>query len=181
MATSWSKILVVAALVCSAGIARAGTPDKDGWVQTGFGVRTKSIAFVSVNVYEIHHYMKVVPAEHTKHAVIDADVDKKIEFKMMRDVGSEKIKNAFEEGFERNGYSNAGNIAKFSGAVSGDELVKGSWVHITYSAATKATTITVDGGSKATVTGADFMKAVWSIWFGKFDQPALALLLIKDM
>ena len=39
-------------------------------------------------------------------------------------------------------------------------------------AANKATTIVSPAGT-ATVRGEEFMKATWSIWFGKIDQPAL--------
>ena len=49
---------------------------------------------------------------------------------------------------------------------------------ISYDAAKKATTITSPGGS-ATVGGEDFMKATWSIWFGKIDQKTSATQLLK--
>jgi hypothetical protein len=179
----WTRPALAAALclLAATGSAHAIAPDKDGWYHTGSGIRTKSVAFIDVNVYEIHHYMKVLPAAKTKPAVIEADVDKKIAFKMMRDVDSEKIQDAFRDGFDKNGYKVAANVAKFVGAVSGDELKKGAWVSIVYTSATKTTTINVGGGGSASVTGVDFMRAVWSIWLGKFDQPALGLAMIKDL
>jgi len=42
-------------------------------------------------------------------------------------------------------------------------------------------TVTVQGGGTATIPGVDFMKAVWSIWFGKIDQPALGDALIRNI
>ena len=35
------------------------------------------------------------------------------------------------------------------------------------------TTIAVADGSTANIPGGDFMKAVWSIWLGKSDQPSV--------
>lgn len=40
-------------------------------------------------------------------------------------------------------------------------------------AAKKMTTIAVADGSTANIPGGDFMKAVWSIWLGKSDQPSV--------
>jgi hypothetical protein len=37
----------------------------------------------------------------------------------------------------------------------------------------------VQGQGAASVDGVDFMKAVWSIWFGKIDQPSLGDQLIS--
>jgi hypothetical protein len=40
-------------------------------------------------------------------------------------------------------------------------------------------TLWVKDGTSATVAGQDFMKAVWSIWFGKIDQPSMGDQLIS--
>ena len=52
---------------------------------------------------------------------------------------------------------------------------------ITYNAGSKATTIWVQNGGSVTLAGQDFMKAVWSIWFGKIDQPAMGDQLIAKL
>jgi hypothetical protein len=65
------------------------------------------------------------------------------------------------------------------GAFNKDEVKENSAVVISYNAGNKTTTIWVQNGGSASVAGADFMKAVWSIWFGKIDQPAMGDQLIS--
>jgi hypothetical protein len=153
---------------------------KDGYFHTGDGVRTKSVAFVNVKVYAIGHDMKELPPTKSKQAVIDLDVDKRLTWKMLRDVDSEKIQNALKEAYAMNGYTDGGKIGQFMGAFKG-ELKENQYVVISYNAASKATTLQVlgPGGGTATVAGVDFMKATWSIWFGKIDQPSLGDALIS--
>src|SRR5690349_9178978 len=79
---------------------------------------------------------------------------------------------AVREAYEMNGYGDAAKIAAFTNALSAKELKEGDAVTIRYDAARKTTTISGPGGS-ATVAGEDFMRATWSIWFGKIDQPEL--------
>jgi hypothetical protein len=154
---------------------------KDGYFHTGDGIRTKSIAFVNVKVYAIGHDMKELPPTKSKQAVIDLDVDKRLTWRMLRDVDAEKIQNALKEAFAMNGYSDAGKIGQFTGAFKG-ELKENQYIVITYSTANKSTTVQVlGGGGSATVAGLDFMKATWSIWFGKIDQPSLGDALISRM
>lgn len=153
----------------------------DGWIHTGDAVRTKSIGPFSAKVYAIRHDMKERPAAKTRQAVVDADVDKKFTWRMLRDVDSSKIQKALREAFQMNGYGDQAKIGQFVGAFNKDEVEEKSAVVITYSAATKATTIWVQNGSTTTVPGADFMKAVWKIWFGKIDQPAMGDQLIMKL
>ena len=145
--------------------------DRDGYFHTGDGIRVKKIAFINVKVYAIDHYMKDLPTQKSKQAVIDADVDKRFSWKMLRSVDAEKIKNALREAFAKNGYADAGKINPFVDALA-KELKEGDSVTIRYDAARKTTTITSPAGS-ATIAGEEFMKATWSIWFGKIDQKDL--------
>lgn len=143
------------------------------WKETGSAVRKKKIGFISVSVYEITHSMKELPKTKSKQAVIDAEVDKKLVWTMKRDVENEKIQNALKEAFELNGYKDAKKIEAFCAAFKA-ELKEDSKVTIAYDAAKKETTVTVESGSgSAKVEGVEFMKAVWSLWFGKIDQETL--------
>ncbi|MEP7124389.1 MAG: chalcone isomerase family protein [Byssovorax sp.] len=151
----------------------------DDYTLTGGGIRVKTIAIVDVNVYAISHYMKVLPATKSKQAVIDADTGKKFVWTMKRDVDNEKIVTALKDAFAMNGYTNAGNIGTFLGAFK-SELKEKATVTIVYDADKKETTVTTDSGH-ATVGGVDFMKAVWSIWFAKIDQPKLGDALISKI
>jgi hypothetical protein len=171
--------LALAALVLSAPDARALDRGADGWFHTGDGVRVKKVVF-NFDVYAIGHDMKDLPPAKTKQAVIDMDTDKRFTWRMLRDVEHEKIQTALTEAFGMNGYSDQSKIGPFVGAFSGD-FTKGQTVSIVYSSAAKTVTATVQGGGTATVSGADFMKAVWSIWFAKIDQPSLGDALIKNL
>lgn len=170
--------LVFALLVTVAPRASA-----DKMIHTGDAVRTKTIALFTVKVYAIRHDMKERPAVKSKQAVIDADVDKKFTWQMLRDVPSHKIKAALVEAFHMNGFNDAGRIGQFVGAFKGDdnEIKENSNVVITYNATAKTVAIWVQNGGSATIAGADFMKAVWSIWFGKIDQPSMGDQLISKL
>ena len=151
----------------------------DDWTLTGSGIRVKTIAFVDINVYAISHYMKQLPPSKSKQAVIDLDAGKKFVWTMKRDVDQDKIQSALKDAFSMNGYGDSGKIGQFIGAFSGD-LKEKATVSIVYDADKKATTVTTPSGS-ATVGGVEFMKAVWSIWFGKIDQPSLGDQLISKL
>lgn len=169
-------LLAVAALALLATPAAALERGNDGFFHTGDGIRYKKIAFINIKVYAIDHAMKDLPPQKSKQAVIDADVDKRIHWKMLRTVDAEKIRNALREAYAKNGYNDAAKIGPFVDSIA-KELKEGDSVTIKYDAARKATTITSPAGS-ATVPGEEFMKATWSIWFGKIDQKDLGDLLI---
>lgn len=168
--------LLLTLVFCVAPSARA-----DGWIHTGDAVRTKSVGPFTAKVYAIRHDMAARPAEKSKKAVIDAEVDKKFTWRMLRDVDSPKIQKALREAFAMNGYTDAGNINAFVGAFNKEEIKEDRWVVISYNAAAKTTTIRVQDMGSATVAGVDFMKAVWSIWFGKIDQPSMGDQLISKL
>jgi hypothetical protein len=170
-------LAAIAALVLA--VFTAPTATADDWILTGSGIRVKRVAIVDVNVYAISHFMKQLPGSKSKQAVIDMETGKKFVWTMKRDVDQEKIQNALKDAFAMNGYADAGKIASFTGAFKADLKENGS-VSIVYDADAKETKVSTGSGS-ATVGGADFMKAVWSIWFGKIDQPGLGDALISKI
>jgi hypothetical protein len=153
----------------------------DAWIYTGDAVRTKSVGPFTAKVYGIRHDMKEKPATKSKAAVIEADVDKKFTWRMLRDVDSSKIKKALTEALQMNGFNDGGRIGQFVGAFNKEEVKENSAVVISYSAASKSVTIWVQGAGTATIAGPDFMKAVWSIWLGKIDQPSMGDQLISKL
>jgi len=158
----------------------AGALAEGDWKHTGTGIRVKTVVLVDVNVYQISHFIKGEVAEKTKRAVIDADIDKKFEWKMKRDVDHEKVVSTLRDAFAMNGYTDSAKINKFVSAFSA-ELKENAKVSIVYDSAKKSTTVSVAGGGTATVEGVDFMKGVWAIWFGKIDQPKLGDSLISKL
>ena len=141
----------------------------------------EQVAIITAKVYAIRHDMKEKPASKSKQAVIEADVDKKFTWRMLRDVDSSKIKKAMTEAFQMNGFNDGARIGQFTGTFNKEEVKENSAVVISYSAANKSVTIWVQNGGTATIAGQDFMKAVWSLWFGKIDQPSMGDQLISKL
>jgi hypothetical protein len=177
MFSALTAFVVTLTLASTAGFAM--DRDKEGYFHTGEGVRTKKVAFIHVKVYAIEHAMKELPAAKTKQAVIEANVDKKFAWKMLRSVDAEKIRNALKEAYAKNNYGDAGKIDSLLKPIT-SELKEGSWVTIKYDAATQKTTLFAEG-TQASVPGEDFMKATWSLWFGNIDQPSLGDSLLTDL
>jgi len=169
------KIISILSMLLLSQIIFAQAKD---FTVTGSGVRVKKIAFVSVNVYNITHSMKDIPVKSAIE-VINADTDKKFVLKLMRDLDADKIASAIKEAFAANGYTNTANINNFSGVLTGD-LKENDLITIAYNSTSKSTSCS-SGGKTATVSGIDFMKATWSIWFGKIDQPALTQSLLSKI
>jgi hypothetical protein len=173
----------VSALVALAVSLPALALDKgaDGFYMTGSATRVKHVAFITANVYDVWHYAKALPSAKSRQAIIDLDADKKIVWRMRRDVDADKIKNALSEAYALNGYGDKAKIGQFTSAVT-SELKEKAVVNIRYDAASKTTSIKIDGAGSASVPGVDFMKATWSIWFGKMpDQPKLGDSLISNL
>jgi hypothetical protein len=168
-------------LVLALFVTLASSAFADPMIHTGDAVRTKSVGPFTAKVYAIRHDMKEKPAAKSKQAVIDADVDKKFTWRMLRDVDSKKIQKALSEALAMNGMTDAGKVGQFVGAFKQEEVKENTAVVISYSAATKATTIWVQGGGQATIAGVDFMKAAWGIWLGKIDQPSMGDQLISKL
>lgn len=176
-----TTIAFLFSLVVALFVSVAPSASADGWIHTGDAVRTKSIGPFSAKVYAIRHDMKARPAAKSKQAVIDADVDKKFTWRMLRDVDSSKIQKALREAFQMNGFHDAGRINQFVGAFNKEEVKEDSAVVITYNSQAKNVTIWVQNAGTATIGGQDFMKAVWSIWFGRIDQPSMGDQLIAKL
>ena len=174
---------IVSALVALAISLPALALDKgaDGFYLTGSGTRVKKVAFITANVYDVWHYAKDLPASKSRRAIIDLDADKKLIWRMKRDVDAEKIKTALADGYAKNGYGDKGKIGQFLAAVNA-ELKENAVITIKYDAGAKKTSITIQGAGAASVDGVDFMKATWSVWFGSMpDQPGLGDSLISKL
>lgn len=166
-----TMLLTAALCLLTIALDAAPTKDKHGYYVTGYATRVKKIVFANFKVYAISHHMKEFPATKSRQAVIDADVDKKIVMKMLRSVEGEKLSSAVVDAFRLNGYTDMGKVNTFLSVVKG-EAKEGSYIIIWYDAAKKTTYISY-GGRRSSVAGIDFMKGLWSCWFGKIDQPSV--------
>ena len=146
---------------------------KSGYYITGTGIRVKEVLLVDVEVYAATHYMKVVPNPPTKSAVIEANVDKAMVLKMLRDVDLDRIVDGIKEGYQRNGWEDMAQVEHLFGILV-DDLEEGESFQVMYDADKETTTaISGDRTRKASVRGRDFMRATWSTWFAKIDSPGL--------
>src|SRR4051794_18209137 len=110
-----AALLAVGAVAMLAMPAAVGAAERgsDGVVRTGEAVRVKKIAFIKVKVYAIEHFMKELPAQKSKEAVIAAKVDKRLAWKMLRSVDGQKMQHALREAYAMNGYGDAAKIDAF--------------------------------------------------------------------
>ena len=159
-------------------------PGKDGFYLTGSGTRVKTFLIVKVNVYVVSHYMRELPAQKSRRAVIEADCDKRFVWRMLRDVDAEKVRDTLRDtlrdAYGRNNYRDQAKISQLTAAFAGD-IKEGTLVTIAYEKASKTTTLTV-GDKRAAIAGDDFMRATWSLFFGNMpDQPALGDELISRL
>jgi chalcone isomerase-like protein len=164
-------LLALVAVIALGAPAVAAERDADGYFRTGDAIRVKKVAFIKIKVYAIEHAMKELPAQKSKQAIIDAKVDKRFTWKMLRNVDAEKMRHALREAYELNGYGDKTKIEAFVRALAAD-LKEGESEVIRYDATRDVTTMSGPGGS-ASVSGSDFMRATWSVWLGKIDQPGL--------
>jgi hypothetical protein len=162
------------------GAAFALERDERGWYTTGNGVRKKKVGPFSAEVYSITHFMRELPPSRSKAAVIAAETDKAFVWQTLRDLDASQITNALRDAYAMNGYGDRPKIDAFLAAFTKKEP-KGTKVQITYAAGPKTTTLKVSNDGTATIPGSDFMRATWSIWFGKIDQPSLGDDLIKNI
>jgi len=133
----------------------------------GVGVRTKII----ISVYLGALYQATPTGDAA--AAIAADEPKRIVMHFVHSkVGAEAIREAWHDGFA----ANSGpaipmlkeRLDRFASLFDTD-LLKGEQVVLSYVPG-KGTEVSVKGVVRGTIEGADFMRALWSVWLG--DKPA---------
>lgn len=174
-----SRPLALLAFLLVAPQLHAAEKTADGFYRTGEAIRVKKIAFLHIKVYQIDSYAKELPPVKSKEAMISLNADKKLEWKMLRSVGAKKIKDAMREAYTLNGYHDGAKIDAII-APFVDEVPNGGTVTISWDATRKVTTLST-GGRSASVAGEDFMRATWSIWFGRIDEPRLTDALLQQL
>ena len=166
-----ATLLVVLALaVSSAAVAKESdgvtlpdtiTSDGKTLKLIGMGLRTKMM----FKVYEAGLYAEKPTFNAEKF--LTSDQAKSITLHLLRDLGSQKIIEAIQEGFAKNSKDNLpalqGRLDQLAAAVP--DLKSGQELTLTYIPG-KGTV--VGGVGKPTVIeGADFAQALFSVWLGK--------------
>jgi Chalcone isomerase-like len=140
-------------------------------VVTGVALREKT--FMKVDVYTIVSYVKKGASlgENKAATLLSLEEPKMLQMDLTRGFSNEKLKKAFSEVIEEN-YEDMSlfesDMETFLGyftadAEEGDKLIFG------YCPAEGLTT-TLNGTELGVITNVEFMKALWTVWFG--EEPA---------
>jgi len=126
----------------------------------GLGVRKAT--FLKINVYVAAYY--VAQPGHDPRPLIESDSPQQLTLQFVRNVGVDDLRKAFVEGFERAQVPGLGErVARLNAWMtdmkSGQRL---SFVRVPHS----GVQITVNGVQKGAIEGADFSRALISIWLG---------------
>jgi hypothetical protein len=148
-------------------------------VKTGEGIRQKSAAFLSLDIYKISHSIATVPAAEDVAAALAASTnDKKFELEFLRDVKADDLKGSLDGAYKNCDYKNKDKVKELLSIFTTD-FKKGDVITIAYSAGKTSFT---SGASVLSVDGDEIMQATWCIWLGKGikDQKKLKDELVKN-
>jgi len=169
------RLLVVLACLALAAPVAAGTlegvtmtdtvqVDDSTLVLNGMGMRIKKVAFVKVKVYVAGLYLPAKSGDAA--AILATDAPKRLVMHFLyKEVSRDKLVEAWNDGFAANakGVALGDRLATFNSMwadmKTGDEAV------LTYVPGT-GTSVVIKGESKGVIPGADFAKAMFSVWLG---------------
>lgn len=131
----------------------------------GVGIRQKFFTDIYYGASYLHQ-----PTRDASQ-VITADQPKRIVLHVVyKQVEADKWVEGWKEGFSKNTPDAEGVLQtkmKQFIACFDEPVKKGEEVRLDYIPGT-GTVVTIKGREKAIIPGEDFMKALWSIWFGKY-------------
>jgi len=129
----------------------------------GVGVRTRFL----VSVYLGALYL-ATPTGDAASAVAADEAKRTVLHFVKSRVEAEKIREAWREGFAENAGADwpqlAERLARFSAWFEPD-LLEGEQIVLTYVPG-RGTEVAVKGTVRGVIEGADFMRALWSVWLG---------------
>ena len=128
----------------------------------GLGLRLATM--LKVKVYVMALYLET-PGNDAA-AIIASDEAARIELHMLRDVDAKDMRKAWAEGFENNYQGSADLSAELEAlkAATGD-LKEGEVLAFDFSA--DKVTVSTSGTTTGTVEGAEFRRALMSVWLGQ--------------
>jgi hypothetical protein len=153
---------------------------------TGLSMRSK----FWVDVYGMAHYMegnKMYPNKRDAlTAALSDQYARQITLAFVRDVGADKIQDAFREGFKKN--SSKSEMAEISALVDkfvgffGNEIKKGERMVFRAVPGGKVTTI-IQGEEQDAIGSVTFARVLWRIWLDKHsivDRDRLVKMVVED-
>jgi hypothetical protein len=119
---------------------------------------------LKVKVYVMALYLETKESDAAK--IIDSGEAARIELHMLRDVDAKDMRKAWAEGFDKNyqGSTDLSGDLETLKAATGD-LKKGEILAFDF--AGPKVTVEMNGQPKATIEGAEFRRALLSVWLGK--------------
>jgi hypothetical protein len=132
-------------------------------VLNGLGLREATI--LKVNVYVAGLYL---PAKSSDaEAILKPELPKQIVMKFVRNVGKEKLAEAWSEGFTKNAPGTGGAVSagleRLNAAMA--DVKSDDTIVLTY-LPESGTNVVVKGKDAATIPGGDFARVLFSIWLG---------------
>jgi hypothetical protein len=169
------------ALLAAATLSPASSAaDQPEWIHTGDGVIQTTIAVIKLDVIAVGHDMRCLPAHRSKADVVSADCDKRLSWKLLRDVDKDTVQTSLRKAYAAVDYHDGARIERAVSALSGD-LPEGARVTISFDAANQTTTFAPEHRPKVNVDGAAFMRATWRTVFANEDARELGDALIARL
>jgi hypothetical protein len=146
-----------------AGVTLPDTAEVAGKTLQLNGLGVREATMFNVKVYVAGLYVAEKSSDPDK--LLGSDQPWRLVMKFTRDVEREKMTEAFDEGFEKNGVSSAlkPRLAKLKGMMT--DVKEGQTIVLTYEPG-KGLSVSEGGAPKGTIEGADFARAVLQIWLG---------------
>ena len=133
-------------------------------VLNGLGIRKAT--FLNVNVYVAGLYLPQKSGDAGK--IIGANEPWQLVLRFVRDVDASDIRDAWEEGFEKNAGDKLATLQPRIKTLNARmvDFKEGQYLSFTDDPA-KGVAVDVNGASGAAIEGADFANALLSIWLGR--------------
>jgi len=177
-ATRFLAVALVAVAASAASAAGAATMKGVSFADTatiggrecrlvGVGVRTKIV----ISVY-LGALYQATPTGDAATAIAAEEPKRVVMHFVHSKVGAEAIREAWRDGFSANSAATLPQLQqrleRFCGWFDAD-LLKGEQIVLTYLPG-QGTEVVVRGQVRGVIEGADFMRALWSVWLG--EKPA---------
>jgi len=161
---SGRTLAVVVSLALVGGPLSAAGTDAGAYKPTGDAVLKANHWPFTVELLSVRHEMRDLPAERSRRAVIEFDGDKRLTVHALRAIDAKRLTSWLRDGYDDARYRDEARIQEILGAFS-NALQKDEEAVIQYDAASRTTTVTVGRRAPVQVTGAEFMRATWAVWF----------------
>lgn len=146
------------------GVTVPATRTVDGTTVHLNGVGLRTATMLKIKVYVMPLYLETKSSDPA--AIINSTGAARIELHMLRDVGADDMRKAWDEGFENNYTGSADLSAELAALKSAtSDLGEGDLMAFDFSGAT--VTASHNGETTGTIEGAELRKALLSVWLGK--------------